>query len=192
MTEVYQPQHQMTKEMAERLDALEAAIMAERSGDAIAALDAFLEVIGDAMNEAADGRDKVDEALAAVTAERDDLREQLDVAWENYEGVINPVTHAVIVLDEFEIVEEGGPDAAGRNLVAAIKKLHSRAVAAEAESAALHNAALPFDNALGEDEPSYPDSAPVTLAFGAVRDFSLTLGDLRRLRAVLQEQTHAE
>lgn len=67
-----------------------------------------------------------------------------------------------------------------------------RAVNGLGEVEAIYNAALPFNDAFGEDEPDLPDNTPVTLAFGPCRDFSLTVGDLRRLRAALSRKTGGE
>jgi hypothetical protein len=45
----------------------------------------------------------------------------------------------------------------------------------------------PIDDALGEDEPDYPDGCVVQIHFGAITDYTLKLGDFRRVRATLAE-----
>lgn len=56
-------------------------------------------------------------------------------------------------------------------------------VALVKENERLRAALEPFDDALGEDEPELPDETRVTLKYGPVSNFTLTLGDLRRARA---------
>ena len=45
----------------------------------------------------------------------------------------------------------------------------------------------PFDDALGEDDEGYGDGLTVVLKWGAVTDYSVTLGDLRELRRVASD-----
>lgn len=48
-----------------------------------------------------------------------------------------------------------------------------------------------FDDALGEDDLDYPDDLAATIKWGRTTVYLLTLGDLRRARAVLsQEKQH--
>jgi hypothetical protein len=49
----------------------------------------------------------------------------------------------------------------------------------------LEDALEPFGDVCGEGDEDFPDSLRVTLHFGRTTHYALTLGDLRRARAIL-------
>jgi hypothetical protein len=74
-----------------------------------------------------------------------------------------------------------------------VNDLEGRLATAEAESAALRKALEPFAKAGELFPPLHPDSFDQSVYMPAAgREYSISGNDLRRARAVLKEQTHAE